>query len=197
MTNATLEAPTTVTAVEHKVTAAMQPYLISDEQFLKAMERAVRLKGPQYRYPPVSYSEPDPWRFGGHTPLYRNAETGEPSCLIGVALAIIDPGLCPGHDVIKSAASVMKGLASPRAIYAAVHAQAAQDQSAPWSTALMIYKQRYQDYTEERARLLKEQQASMNTMMSYFSNGSTSIATYSGAFTNLGVSMGKISVTLT
>jgi len=55
--NATLEAPTEVTAVVRKEPAAIQPYLISDEQFMKAMEDAVALKGPDYRYP-VSRSLP-------------------------------------------------------------------------------------------------------------------------------------------
>ena len=185
MMNATLEAPTEVTAVEHKEPAAIQPYLISDDQFLAAMVEAVALKGSQYRYPRTSFDFADPWRQAGQTPLYRNRETGEPSCLIGVALSIIDQGLCPGSEVVKSAASVMQGLASPRVIYAAQMAQAAQDQSTPWMTALAIYRQKYRDYTPERAAALADQQLQMKQMAAYFSSAAVSMSALSDAFASV------------
>jgi len=183
--NATLEAPTEVTAVARKEPAAIQPYLISDEQFMKAMEDAVALKGPNYRYPRESFAPGDPWRYAGHTPLYRNAQTGEASCLIGVALSLIDQGLCPGAEVVKSAETVMKGLASPRVLYAAQMAQAAQDQSTPWRTALAIYKQKYRDYTPEGAAALRSQQMQMTQLSKYFSSGAVSMSALSGAFASV------------
>jgi len=104
----------------------------------------------------------------------------------------------------------MKGLASPRVLYAAQMAQAAQDQSTPWRTALAIYKQKYRDYTPEGAAALRSQQMAMSQMTQlskYFSSGAVSMSALSGAFasvelypsltftSNYGVS-GKMSVTV-
>ena len=109
-------------------------YIYSDEQFTAAMREAVAERGADWRYP----SDPA-WRNGNNACVY-SLPTGEPACLIGLALYKIDPKLMPGHEDIGSANDVMRDLGFGGLVCsAATSAQGVQDRGERWGDALDCY----------------------------------------------------------
>jgi len=109
---------------------------ITEEQFTAAMHQAVALKGSEYRYP----KNTEGYRSPGGACLYRNSVTGEPACLIGVALSLINPDYVPRHS--NTGAHVLLSRAVPRNVASAARAaQTYQDQGMPWGAALAAYNE--------------------------------------------------------
>jgi hypothetical protein len=120
---------------------------ITRDEFTAAMRKAVELRGADYVYPKdqpgftkaqVSAFRSDP------ACLYVNAVTGEPACLIGLALSIIDPALLePVGTAIAPACRVLPELGVDYdAAYAADAAQQEQDKGETWGECLMIYEEK-------------------------------------------------------
>ena len=118
--------------------------IITKEVFTAAMEEAVKLRGKDYTYPSIAQVASDPrlagWRNKGDD-MCKYQVSGEPACLIGLALYLIDPDLVPGEDVYGGADVVLDKLgASEDVALAASYAQDFQDEGYTWGEALTQYK---------------------------------------------------------
>ena len=117
---------------------------ITRENFTRAMREAVAERGAGFVYPEQgSELAKQGWRSGGVTCVYA-LPSGEPGCLIGLALHKIDPellesvrsSLVPAQQVLQH----MLGVQDYALAYAAREAQEAQDSGKTWGEALAKFK---------------------------------------------------------
>lgn len=108
--------------------------MIADEDFTWAMKEAVAERGADYVYPKFE----EGYTVGIETCVYQTP-TGEPACLIGLAMSKLGLEL-PPHNVEEGASRVLEetGL-SQVARNAADRAQAEQDHGRTWGRALETY----------------------------------------------------------
>jgi hypothetical protein len=114
----------------------------TEEQFTKAMEQAVAQRGEDFTYPVEwrrRYAETEDWLAGG---ACKYQHDGEPACLIGLAMYLLDPELLPDERVYSSAKVqlVLKDIGTWVTGNAAANAQALQDSNKTWGEALEEYK---------------------------------------------------------
>lgn len=105
--------------------------LITAEEMLAALEWAAEQKGADYVYP-EELKEPD--TGGVLTCRYRSSATGEPCCIVGMAVDHLRPGFTfreyqPAHLVLDCAAD-------DDARHIAADAQNVQDEGLPWREAV-------------------------------------------------------------
>jgi len=135
--------PTTTAVTITTCEPTPAPYQVTDEMFIDAMHKAVALRGEDYIYPREhdNNSVRLGYRSLSGACMYRNRLTDEPSCLIGLALSLIDPALCPDASLVGGASGVIQmnprtASISDRVAFAADYAQMAQDNGATWGHAL-------------------------------------------------------------
>ncbi len=111
----------------------------TDEQFTAAFDKAVAMRGEDYIYRRPTQAE------GGNGMCVYSTRDGEPSCLIGLALWILDQELgthnMPSFNDCINAYSLLEGhgLTSKRVATAAGNAQATQDATYTWGEAKITY----------------------------------------------------------
>lgn len=119
---------------------------ITEEQFTKAMHEAVAERGEDWVYPRKTPNEQrndieTEWRDRFGVCRYQKP-SGEPACIIGLALHKIDPSLVPDSNTFRSASAVLGALGAPESVqFAARRAQAAQDTGRSWGRALAEYEE--------------------------------------------------------
>lgn len=129
---------------------------ITRENFLAAMRQAVEMRGEDYVYP--SREEAPSLRGEAGECLY--SKDGQPQCIIGMALYLIDPALMPTniekdelalnwafdehryHHLDMDANPVLRrrGVADRGLLDAAVAAQFRQDEGHRWGKALEVFE---------------------------------------------------------
>ena len=124
---------------------------ITRENFLAAMRKAVEMRGEDYVYPSL---EGDP-SLRGDAGECLYSKDGQPQCIIGMALYLIDPALMPTnveddelalnwdgdrhlYCLDMDAATVLRrrGVEDRGLLDAAEHAQSLQDNGRRWGEAL-------------------------------------------------------------
>lgn len=119
---------------------------LNEETFTAAIEQAVEMRGRDYIYPK---SLPG-WQTPGLAKAcVYSTRQGQPACLIGQALYLIDPKLVPSYEDSDAgkdmdARSVLTRLLgvdyeTPRWVHAAYVAQVHQDRGGSWGDALDWY----------------------------------------------------------
>lgn len=111
-----------------------------EERFTAAMKTVVERKGRDYVYPKSSAD--DDYHFN-HACQY-STPNGTPACIIGCALAEIDPKLVPVYGQTMRAGSVLRhalgyGHGVEKLVWAANDAQRCQDDGGTWGKALDKY----------------------------------------------------------
>lgn len=137
----------------------------TDDQFTAAIRKAVEIRGADYLYPTPEFIERNPeyadWRTAGNHCKYQAA--GEPACLIGLALHLIDPELVPDEHSFQDADSVLEELGfDPGVARAALTAQTLQDEGESWGGRRCTSTSEGLEYDEQhRARFAgdRDQQA--------------------------------------
>lgn len=106
---------------------------ITRENFTAAIIQAVAERGEDYVYP-----EDDKIMDA----CQYKTENGEPSCIIGLALHLIDPILVPERGSVAGARDILRdiGVTDAALLDAATDAQSVQDNFSPWGYALTAYK---------------------------------------------------------
>lgn len=121
-------------------------HIITEAEFTAAMEAAVAERGEDFVYP-------DEWRdktkrdiFGPDGPCLYSLPSGEPACLIGLALFKIDPKLMPDSGYVGSVSELVGNgvirFESPLLADAAAEAQDSQDLKNPYGVVLQQYRDR-------------------------------------------------------
>jgi hypothetical protein len=125
----------------------MKHRAITEEEFTAALRAVVEERGADYVYPKYdeNYTLLDALGF----PICQySTPSGEPACIVGAALAKIDPELVPPYGYMKPAHSVLNDIISeesgfaesPEWVWAARSAQSAQDAGRTWGEALTRYE---------------------------------------------------------
>lgn len=125
--------------------------MITAEQALDALEKAVALKGPDYVYTDQATgirADSEEWHGTGIGCRYAGPD-GEPACIVGTALSIIDQavfdvvreceaeeGSFPVIDLCEGTGDVPVVVAAADAVWVFRCAQVAQDGGATWGEAL-------------------------------------------------------------
>ncbi len=109
--------------------------MITEAEFTAAMEKAVKWRGEDWRFP-MNTSEPGFYHKG--IPTYSD-QGGTPTCLIGAAMAELRMRV-PEYGSGGSALSVLATKVPYDVLIAARCAQIHQDRSKPWGEALEVYR---------------------------------------------------------
>ena len=129
---------------------------ITRENFLAAMRQAVEMRGEDYVYP--SKEEAPSLRGDAGECLY--SKDGQPQCIIGMALYLINPALMPTNvdkdelalnwagddhhypnlDMDANAVLRRRGVTDRDLLDAAVIAQSHQDEGHRWGKALEVFE---------------------------------------------------------
>jgi hypothetical protein len=128
---------------------------VTRENFAEAMRKAVELRGEDYTYPeaiPYDGSDPsknrsDDFHAERGECLYTDAR-GNPACIIGQALYLIDPALVPGNGVVAGASEVLGNLGNDDfgLAVACDRAQEIQDNDGTWGKALSEFEKSLANY---------------------------------------------------
>ena len=110
--------------------------LITAEEMLAALEWAVEQKGADYVYPD-ELKEPD--ADGMPECRYRRSTTGEPCCIVGVAVDHLRPGFSFREH--SPAIVTLSGVADRDAREIALTAQNAQDDGCTWREAVAFARE--------------------------------------------------------
>jgi hypothetical protein len=123
----------------------MKHRAITEEEFTAAMRAAVVERGADWVYP---RDDPNYVIIDRLYPMCKySTRDGEPACIVGAALAKIDPELVPPFERNGSAVGVLEEIIGARRasrarwILAARYAQTVQDSGSTWGNALATYEE--------------------------------------------------------
>jgi hypothetical protein len=113
----------------------------TEEQFTAAMEQAVEMRGEDFTYP-VEWRRQYWETEGTVVGACKYQHDGEPACLIGLALYLLDPELLPDEGSWTGARVQLEsaGIGTVTTWKAASDAQVLQDANRTWGEALAGYK---------------------------------------------------------